>query len=211
MKKMLIVFAATLTLAVIIVMFAIDRLTYTPGWFREAPAGVSRQTVSDSGLEQSLRLVEQNLLHNGTAAVAESVAAPAMIRLVKARTNIDLDTMVMAQKLTIDSGRVAVEMMVDANMLPRGQLPQKIGDAADRILGLIPDAVLSRLYVKIDFSPSGQDGALQLDSVSRVTIGRMKFSVAELEKKTGLNARDVLDRLGWDKFALTDSGYVISR
>jgi len=213
MKARLLVAVAVLVVAVAAVAFYFYRMvTYKPRWYTELKAaGEPSPAAEAEAVRREIEQVEQSLKITGAARVADENAALVMMHEVKKRTQVDVTRTVKAAKLTRKPETVEMEVVVDINELPREKLPPRIGKALDKVLELAPGSALDEFYVKVEFEPSPDDSSIGLSPTSKVSVGKMRFTVEELERSTGLSSENMLRKLGWSDIRLTQDGVVVTR
>jgi hypothetical protein len=216
MKRILIIIAIFLSAAILAaVLMAFNfyrKVLYVPEWYAESRSDSTWTCdTADAVISQKLAALDSSLKNRAVVSVPEKILVPVMVREVNRRSKIDIEKMVRAAKVTVQENLAEVEMVVDVNKLPMEKLPPEAKKAADQIIGMLPQGALNDVYLKVDFSGMKNGGALCLDTHSRVRIGKIEFSVGEIEKITGINSRDVIKALGFNNFSITDSGFVFKR
>jgi hypothetical protein len=216
MKKLLYILALAFAIAAVAVIatgfYLFRKVSYTPQWYEEPPsAGVWVADTADTSIDESIQKIENDVVARGKSPVPEKMVVPVLLRQAGRRSSVDIKSMVKAAKVSRGTGRLGVEMVVDVNKLPREKLPPEARAAADKLLGMMPESMLKDLYVKVDFAGNKEGGALSFDPDSKLTIGKMEFTIGELEKITGLKSNEVLKSMGLNNFSITDSGLSVRR
>ena len=107
---------------------------------------------------------------------------------------------------TIRGDRVSGGMVVNPADLPTQSLPPQARQALNTALNTVPMLGDRPLYIGIEGSPRVTNGRLVLGDDTRVQIGRVNLSVADVARLTGLDPAQITERIN---LALPQAGLTL--
>ncbi|HZG37746.1 MAG TPA: hypothetical protein VEZ50_03610 [Nodosilinea sp.] len=107
---------------------------------------------------------------------------------------------------TIRGDRVSGGMVVNPADLPTQSLPPQARQALNTALDTVPMLGDRPLYIGIEGSPRVTNGRLVLGDDTRVQIGRVNLSVADVARLTGLDPAQITERIN---LALPQAGLTL--
>lgn len=164
-----------------------NRLTpRVPGQARIERSQETIQTKIDNSLRQSpdgktvtLQLQDQELNDLFTSAVAK-----------KAETS-KLATAVKGVNTTVQNGKVETGAVINLSELQLNQLPGRERNALDKLVSAFPNLGNRSVYVGIEGRPTVKNGQIQLDESTRVRLGNLSFTPAELAQRLGVSEAQI--------------------
>ncbi|HSM81919.1 MAG TPA: hypothetical protein VLS96_09540 [Nodosilinea sp.] len=107
---------------------------------------------------------------------------------------------------TITGDRVAGGLVVNPADLPTQTLPPEARQALETALSTLPMLGDRPLYIGIEGSPQVNNGRLVLGTDTRIQIGRVKLSLEDVARLTGLDPAQITERIN---VALPQSGLTL--
>jgi hypothetical protein len=212
MKKVLLIFAVICISTVFAAFLIFSRLSYKPAWYRAGQTVSKDIKENDSekipSVSPSIEAIEKVAAQEGKAVIEKKSSGEIMMKMAERQTNMEGENVVKAVNTKTENENLEIEAVVDIASIPRDKLPSRAARALDRLLAVIPGNSLEELYIKFEVSGLEEGSRMVIDPQSKVYIGKMAFKVKDLEKRTGLSAQRVIDKIGWSRFEAAN-GHVV--
>ena len=212
-RKKLLLAAAVLLLAIAAVgYYFYSSLTFKPKWYSEQETAPAYAVdTEEPEVQAAIDSIKMLLETEGRANIAAEKLTHAMVCQVKSRIDIDAGKMIKAAQWHPSDSVVEMEMVVDLTKMPREKLSPRAASAFDKVMKLTGGAILDNIYIKASLPAQKPGQPVCIDPKSKVHIGKMEFTVEQLEKRAGISARKVLEKLGWFNIRQTDDGFVLMK
>lgn len=186
-----------------------NRFTFQPKWY--APAEMNQEFLPDENTDNLQHELEHQLITEKSAKINDNQILPLMINQIEKKSRINVRQMIKAVQTTVEPDEIQMEMIVDVNQIPHNELPPPLENALAQITKLMPAPVLEELYVKLNLFPFKRDNSITFHPNSTVTIGKLEFTLAELEKKFGVNSQIPLNQLNFSDFELIKNAIILKQ
>ncbi len=189
-----------------------NRATALPTWYSTSGADTVVADVGSSGnLLQSKLASGQGVRYGADSRVEISLTEAELTQLLAegiAQTPQVAQFLPAADSLnaTIRGDRVAGGMVVNPADLPTQSLPPQAQQALNTALNTVPMLGDRPLYIGIEGSPRIDNGRLVLGDDTRVQIGRVNLSIADVARLTGLDPAQITERIN---LALPQAGLTL--
>jgi len=189
------------------------RATALPTWYTSTSTSDLAVTVGSGG-----NLIETKLASGeGVQSVSDQQVAitltePELNQLIQERlaqspTIAPLVAASQGVRATIEGDRLQAGMVINPNQIPpeglSGDAHQSVKDA----MAALPMLGDRNLYIGITGSPRMENGRLILDEDTRVHIGNVKLSMAEVARLTGLSTAQLTEQIN---LALPQAGITLN-
>jgi hypothetical protein len=190
-----------------------NRATALPTWYTSSMTHNDLATTVESGralLETKLASGD-NVQYLDSQQVAITLTGPELNQLIQAGisqspTVAPLVKASQGVKATIEGDRLQAGMVINPSQIPLDGLPADTQQSVRQTLAALPMLGDRELYVGITGSPRIEDGRLILGDDTRVQIGNVKLSLAEVARLTGLSSTQITEQVN---LALPQSGVTL--
>ncbi|WP_156119662.1 hypothetical protein [Leptolyngbya sp. KIOST-1] len=188
------------------------RATALPTWYSTSGAETVAVDVGSSGnLLQNKLASGQGVRYGSDNRVEISLTEAELTRLLAegiAQTPRVAQFLPAADSLsaTIRGDRVAGGIVVNPAELPTQALPAQARQALDTAFSTVPMLGDRPLYIGIEGSPRVTNGRLVLGNDTRVQIGRVNLSIADVARLTGLDPAQLTEQIN---LALPQAGLTL--
>lgn len=179
-----------------------NRATALPTWYSPSGADMAVADVStgSGNLLHSKLASGQGVRYGDNRQVEISLTETELTQLLAegiSRTPEAAQFLPLAESLnaTIRGDRVAGGLVVNPADIPTQALPPQARQALETAFSAIPMLGDRPLYIGIEGSPRIDNGRLVLGDDTRVQIGRVKLSLDDVARLTGLDPAQISDRI----------------
>lgn len=191
-----------------------NRATALPTWYSPSGADTTvAQTISSSSgnLLQDKLASGQGVRYGDNRQVEISLTEAELTQLLRqgiAQTPQAAPLLPAAESLnaTITGDRVAGGIVINPADLPTQGLPPQAQQALDTALSTVPMLGDRPLYLGIEGSPRIDNGRLVLGDDTRVQIGRVNLSLADVARLTGMDPAQLTETIN---LALPQAGVTL--
>jgi hypothetical protein len=196
------------------VAYYLNRATAMPTWYNTSTA---EETVATS-LTQSNRNLLQAKLASGTGVryegnnrVAISLSEGEFTQVIAEGLSQNSQTARFLQateglQASINGNQVSGGVVVNPAKLPMQELPAPARRALEQAFNTVPMLGDRPLYIGIEGSPRVENGRLILSDDTRVQVGRINLTVADISRLTGISPTQINDRIN---LALPQTGLTL--
>lgn len=96
---------------------------------------------------------------------------------------------------TIQDGRIESGAVVNLAEVPIDQLPSSEQAFLGKLLNTFPELGQRSVYIGMQGKPIAEDGQVRLDDDTRLKVGNLSFTTAELAQRLGISEEQVRQRL----------------
>jgi hypothetical protein len=190
------------------------RATALPTWYTSSTmTGNLATTVSSSGNLLATKLASgEGVQSVNDQQVAITLTEPELNQLIQERlaqspTIAPLVAASQGVKATIEGDRLQAGMVINPNQIPLDGLSGNAHQSVQDAMAALPMLGDRDLYVGISGSPRVENGRLILGEDTRIQIGNVKLSMAEVARLTGLSPAQLTQQIN---LALPQAGITLN-
>jgi len=207
MKKIIIAILVLLCVGAGVVYFLRDRVSYQPDWYLEDNTTGQDLMVFNADLLE--RKIKSDLKKGKSVTIPANRIPGLIVNQLEKKTGFEISAAVKASRVTINSGQIEMEMIVDVRQVPTENLPEDAQKVLEHVLKLVPENALKDLYVKCSLQPEKHLDGVSLDSLAGISIGKINLPLSEIEKKIGSKRKAGLKSLPVSDFKLTKNALIL--
>jgi|GEM_PF-4806270 len=162
-------------------------------------------------IPQPMTEIERQLAAQGKAVIPQDQLMPLLLGTMNSEGGENLVAAVKAAKMTVHPNLLTVEMIIDADKVPAGELTGLGEKTVIMLRGIMQKTGLQELYIKADLYPRVQGEQMVLSPASTVAIGKVAFTLEEMEKKFAIPAHVNMDRFVFRDMELLEGKVVIAK
>ena len=182
-----------------------QQATQLPKWYAAAATGETQFDLGNQAQMQQRQKVDTKIADRVDQAIAEG--KPADLQLDATEVNslftseltrkatAKLGSAVKGVNTTIKDGRVESGAVVNLAEVPLEQLSPSERSTISKMITAFPNLNQRTVYIGVEGQPIVQDGQVKLDSNTRLRLGDLSFTPAEIAQRLGVSEEKVRQQL----------------
>lgn len=197
LKRLLFLFCCAIGGIGAVVFLFWQQATQLPTWYTNPSTTTNARTLTNQtkiqlAQKQVLDKVSDRLQGQGATIGEVQLDSNEVNTLIVSSIAKTTDKSRLAQALLgtntqIESGKIRAGAVIDLKAIPKDELRAKEQGAITQLLKTVPSLEDRPLYIEIEGKPTVRNGQVSLDNTTRVKLGNLSFTQAELSQRLGIS------------------------